>query len=246
MDTLDTTQSKSIIAQALSTVSSDQVTISYNNETFTAYAAKGLATAVNDIVMAQRVGAVWYVTSVLKTTAPTPDDTNDPVPTAKPATRSGRLTVAPVETRSYRGGKWRTDTTDTLQGEYGGYGNSTGCAFYGSLPRTLTGATVVGANIRVRRDRAGDFAARTATLRLVTEAYRPAGAPTLGSSTTGPSLKVGELEPAFIIPNSWAQAMVDGTAGGLAIFDADGSPYIRFAGKGEYGPAWTMNIYWTK
>lgn len=237
--------SGSTIAIALSTVSSDQASISVNNETFTAFVAKGLTLAVNDIVLATRVGSVWYVHSILRTTAPVPEPTNPSVPPPKPAVKTGRLTVPPVETRSWRDGKWRTDSDDVLQGSYGGYGNSTGVAWYGSLPRTLAGKTVTSASIRVRRERAGDFADRTATLRLATERTRPSGAPTLGSSATGPKLAVNELNSAFAIPTAWAQAMVDGTSGSLAVFASSGAPYMRFAGKSSYSPAWTMTINWT-
>jgi hypothetical protein len=232
-------------AIALSTVSSDTASISVNGETFTANVVKGLTLAVNDVVLVARVGSLWYVFAITKTTAPTPELTNPVIPTPKPTVKTGRLTVAPVETRTYRDGKWRTDTDDVLQGSYGGYGNSTGVAFYGSLPRTLAGKTVTAARIRVRRERAGDFAKQTSTLRLGTQRTRPAGNVTLGASTSGPRLAVGETNDSFAIPNSWAQAMVDGTAGSLAVFTSSGAPYMRFAGKSSYGPAWTMTIYWT-
>lgn len=232
-------------AIALSTVSSDTASISVNNETFTANVVKGLVLAVNDVLLVARVGSVWYVFGITKTTAPTPESSNPPVPTPKPPIKTGKLTVAPFQTRSYRDGKWRTDSDDVLQGSYGGYGNSTGVAFYGSLPRTLTGKTVTAAYIRVRRERAGQFAKQTSTLRLGTERTIPSGNVTLGSSTTGPRLAVNETDDDFQIPTSWAQAMVDGTAGSLAVFISSGAPYMRFAGKGSWGPAWTMTIYWT-
>jgi hypothetical protein len=40
--------------------------------------------------------------------------------------------------------------------------------------------------------------------------------------------------------------MVDGTSGGLAVFDGTGSPYVRFQGRGGYGPAFTMTIAWKR
>jgi hypothetical protein len=83
-------------------------------------------------------------------------------------------------------------------------------------------------------------------MRLMTNATRPGGAPTLTSSTSGPSLRRGSTVGAFTIPDSWAQAMVDGTAGGLAFYEADGSPYVILAGRGDYGPAFTMTIRWSR
>ncbi|MCQ9187009.1 hypothetical protein KMT30_49810, partial [Streptomyces sp. IBSBF 2953] len=79
---------------------------------------------------------------------------------------------------------------------------------------------------------------RTATLRLVSQATRPSGAPTLNESAAGPSLgvinQVSPSESTFTIPTSWAQAMVDGTRGGLAISISSDSPYIRLAGRGSW------------
>jgi hypothetical protein len=151
-----------------------------------------------------------------------------------------------VETRSYRSTGWRFDNDDIYQGQYGGNGNHTGCAFYGSGPRALAGATVLGASIQVRRKNGGGItAAQTTTLWLVTNATRPGGAPTLTSSSTGPSLAWGRSGN-FGIITSWAQAMVDGTSGGLAIFTGSSSPYVIMDGRGAYGPSFTMTINWRR
>ncbi|MEE3918179.1 hypothetical protein V2I01_04775 [Micromonospora sp. BRA006-A] len=40
--------------------------------------------------------------------------------------------------------------------------------------------------------------------------------------------------------------MVDGTAGGLAVYDSSGSPYVRFAGRGSWSPAFTLAISWRR
>lgn len=237
---------------ARSTVSSGIASVSVGGETVSLNVARGLTLASGDQVVMSRVGSLWIVTSLLGTGTPsasTAPDIEKPPP-AKPATPiTGTLVVVPVETRSYRTGSfagWRTDNTDVYQGQYGGLGNHTGCAFYGSKPRSLAGATVTSATIRVRRDRAGDFAKQTATLRLVTQATRPAGTPTLTSSTTGPRLAIGATDNSFTVPTSWVQAMVDGTAGGLAVFDSGGSPYMRFAGKGSWSAAWQLTIRYTR
>jgi len=83
-------------------------------------------------------------------------------------------------------------------------------------------------------------------VRLVTQATKPAGAPTRTSSTTGPHLAVGATNNAFVVPTSWAQAMVDGSAGGLGVYDSSGSPYMRFAGRSSWSAAWTLTIRWTR
>jgi hypothetical protein len=151
-----------------------------------------------------------------------------------------------VETRSRQGSKWRSDNDDVYQGQYGN-GNHYGCVFYGNRVKALDGVTVTSAYIRVRRpDRGGANAAQSTTMRLMVNKTRPGGAPSLGSTTSGPSLRRGQTDGSFNIPNSWAQAMVDGTAGGLCFYDAGGSPYVIFSGRGDYSAAFTLTIHWTR
>lgn len=208
--------------------------------------ARDLTVAANDAVLITKKGSAWAVVQRLYASSITPDAGNSGgIDLGHAAT--GRLTVAPVETRSYRNSAWRTDNDDVYQGQYGGGGNHTGVAFYGSAPRSLAGATVTAAHIVVRRRNGGGITApQSTTMRLVTQATRPAGAPTLGSSTAGPSLAWGATSSAFAIPTSWAQSMVDGTAGGLGFFVSSGSPYVIFLGRSGYGPAFTMTIDWSR
>lgn len=213
--------------------------------------ARDLTVVTGDALLVTKYGgrAQWVAIGRLGTAAP-PIMPTDPAPTPpdpKPTTTRGSLVVAPVETRSYRSGSWRTDTDDVYQGQYGGNGNHTGCAFYGTKPRSLSGAVVTSARIRVRRpDIGGANSAQATTMRLMTQRTRPAGAPTLGASTSGPSLRRGSTDDSFTIPDSWAQAMVDGSAGGLAFFESDGSPYVILAGRGRWSPAFTLTIYWQR
>jgi hypothetical protein len=204
-----------------------------------------LTVAAGDALIVGKVGIEWYA---FGRTALVPAAPVDPVaPPSPTAPTTGRLVVSPVETRSYRSGSWRTDNSNVYQGQYGGNGNHTGCAFYGTKPQSLSGATVVKATIAVRRpDAGGANAAQATTLRLVTQKTRPGGAPTLTSSTAGPSLRRGSTVNAFTIPTSWAQAMVDGTAGGLAVFDSSGSPYVILSGRGDWSAAFTMTISWSR
>ncbi|MDX2749660.1 hypothetical protein [Streptomyces scabiei] len=210
-----------LIGYADSTVTSGACTASVGGIPTTVRVVSGLAVAVGDTLLLHRVGSTYVAAAILATA-------------------------------SYRDGKWRTDIgsvnyADTFQGRYAGsgYGRNTGVAFYGSKPRSLSGATVTKATIRVKRLSAGDFAARTATLRLVTQATRPSGAPTLNETTSGPSLKVGS-SGTFTIPDAWAQAIVDGTRGGIAISISSDNPYIRFAGRGSWSAAWTLTISWRR
>lgn len=207
--------------------------------------ARDLTVAVGDVLILQRIGSQWFAIGRAYTAAPLPTD-NETAPPPKPVTTSGTLVVAPVETRSYRSGGWRTDNTNVYQGAYGSGGNHTGAVFYGRKPRSLSGATVTSARIRVRRSSGGGIIApQSTTMRLVTQSTRPGGAPTLTSSTAGPSLARG-ASTTFAVPDAWAQAMVDGTAGGIGFFDAEGSPYVIFDGRGSWSPAFTLTINWTR
>lgn len=237
-----------ILATSKGAKSGSTVSATVNDTDVTVQVARDLTVAAGDVLVIQRVGAQWFALGRAYAAATTPAlDPVVPAPTPKPSVVYGTLIVSPVETRSYRTTYgWRDDNTDVYQGEYGGWGNHTGSVFYGSKPRSLSGATVLSANIKVRRIQAGIYAAQTTTMRLMTNATRPAGTPTLTSTTTGPSLAVGQTDYSFDIPTAWAQEMVDGTAGGLAFFIAGGSPYVRFAGRGTWSPAFTLTINWRR
>lgn len=237
------------LATALTAKSGTTCTADVNGITTTVQVARDLAVAAGDVILVTKIGAQWFASARAFAAAPPPPavgDENQAPPPPKPVVTTGSLVVSPVETRSWRPiySGWR-DNDDVYQGEYGGQGNHTGCAFYGTKPRSLAGATVTKATIKVKRLSGGTYAAQATTMRLMTNATRPGGAPTLGSSTAGPSLAVGDTAT-FTIPDSWAQALVDGTAGGVAFYDADGSPYVRFAGRGSWSPAFTLTINWRR
>jgi len=222
----------------------------------------GLTVAAGDGLLLLRSGSAYWVIAVTTpapavppTPAPAPDnppDTGDPAPAPKPVTTTGTLTCVPVSTACYRDGSWRSDgdptnSFDLYQGRYGGssFGRNTGCAFYGGKPHTLNGATCTKATVKIKRLSAGDFAARAATLRLVSQTSRPGGAPTLNESTSGPSLKIGD-STTFTLPTSWGQSLIDGTRGGIAINIGSDSPYIHLAGRGSWSAAMTLTLYWRR
>lgn len=248
---------------ALTAASSGACLISVGGIAVTARVATGLTVAVGNIVLAARLGSTYYVINVIPaaptstpaTPAPAdsaPVDTGDPPPAPKPTVRTGTLTCVPTATACYRDGSWRSDgdptnSFDLFQGRYGGssYGRNTGCAFYGSKPHTLNGATCTKATVKIKRLSAGDFAARSATLRLVSQTSRPGGAPTLNETTSGPSLKIGS-STTFTLPTSWGQALIDGTRGGIAINVSSDDPYIHLAGRGSWSAAFTVSISWRR
>lgn len=215
-----------------------------------ARAGRDLTAVAGDIVLCTRLGneVVAYARLYQAAPAAPPAEDTNPPPPVQPVVVTGSTNIAPVETRSYRANfGWRTDNDDVYQGEYGNNGNHTGCAFYGNGPRQLAGATVTSASIRASRTSGGDFAARATTLYRITNKTKPGGAPTrTGSSTGGPNLAVDKSDSTISIPTSFAQDLVDGTAGGLAIYQSDGSPYVRLKGRGSYGSSFVLTIKWKR
>lgn len=220
--------------------------VNINGSVVLVQVARDLTIGVGDVVLLHRVGDAYYGCCRLFPAAPEETAPNELLPDPYPSTYTGRTVIMPVYTGTYRDSVWLTSTTDTLQGTRGGYGNATGAAFYGSKPGSLAGATVTAATVRLIRQPVGATGAQATILRLVTQTDQPAGAPTLTSTTAGPSLTPGEIVEAYPVPTAWAQAMADGTAGGLALFDGDGSPWVRYAGRGTDPTAWTLTIDWTR
>jgi hypothetical protein len=226
----------------------------------------GLTVTAKQALLILRKGSTYWAIQTLTSAPavppapPPPDntiDTNDPAPAPKPTITTGSLVCSPAATSTWRDGHWRTDTgsstnADTYQGRYGGsgFGRNSGFAFYGSKPRSISGATVTKATVKLRRLTSGDYGRRSATLRLVSESTRPGSFPTLNESTSGPALGVqGHVSPSeatFALPTSWGQAMVDGTRGGLCITVSADDPYIRLAGRGSWSAAWSLTLYWRR
>jgi hypothetical protein len=231
-------------ATATAAKSGGTVTANVNGVTVTMRVARDQAVAIDDVLIVERIGAQWWVLARAGETAPTPPDNPAP-PDPQPVVVTGTNVIAPVETRSYRG-SWRTDNTDVYQGEYAGYGNHRGCIFYGAAPASLAGATVLSATMAVRRIPGGTNAAQSTSLWLTGEATRPAGVPTLYGPVAGPSIAVDTTLDDWAIPTSWAQGIVDGTYGGLAFYEADGSPYVKFAGRDRWSPAFALTINWQR
>ncbi len=248
---------------AQSTVSGGACLVKVGGIVVTARAASGLTIAAGNLLFLVRNASTYTVFAVVPaapTTTPTtppptdttPVDTGDTPPAPKPVVRTGTLTCVPTATACYRDGSWRSDgdptnSFDLFQGRYGGssYGRNTGVAFFGSKPHTLSGATCTKVTVKIKRLSAGDYAARSATLRLVSQTSRPGGAPTLNETTSGPSLTIGS-STTFTLPIGWGQALIDGTRGGIGINVGSDDPYIQLAGRGSWSAAFTIAISWRR
>lgn len=235
------------VGVAVGPASGGLITVTVKGIDVVMLAARDVSFATGDpVAFIQAAGTFIALGRTATAAVPAPADFNPPPPTPKPVTVTGSKTFTPVETRSRQGSKWRTDNDDVYQGQYGGNGNHVGCAFYGGGPRSIAGATVTSAKVKLRRKNSGGItAAQDTTFWLVTQTKKPSGAPTLTSSTDGPNLAWGQ-STTFTIPTSWAQAMVDGTAGGLAIYEADGSPYVILDGRSHYGSSFSLTINYSR
>jgi hypothetical protein len=251
-----------LVATATTSVSGGAVLATVGGITITVRVANGITPAQGDRLLVVRHGSVYWAIATIPapptvtpppTTPPdTSPDTGDSAPAPKPTSTTGTLTCVPTATSCYRDGSWRSDgasvnSFDLYQGRYSGssFGRMTGCAFYGSKPHSIAGATCTKATLKMKRLSAGDFSARAVTLRLVSQSSRPSGAPTLNESTAGPALKIGDTST-FTLPDSWGQALIDGSRGGIAINVASDSPYIHLAGRGSWSAAMTLTISWRR
>lgn len=235
------------IMTALGTKSGQLVEVRSGDVSTFARCSRDLTVAAGDAVLVLKVNGVWVAVQRLGTASGSAQATVDKIDSSSNYKGiTGKLVVSPIETRSHRSGSWRKDTDRVMQGEYGKYGNHVGCAFYGSKLRSLAGATITDARLRVKRMKGGVFAPQPTSLYLVTQATRPAGPPTLGSSNSGPQLAVGKATDTFVIPIAWINAMVNGTAGGIAVYDASGSPYVVFAGRSDWSAAFTLTVSWER
>lgn len=234
------------LVRALAAKTGSTTTAEVDGSVVTIEVARDLTVATGDVLAVIRFGAQWVAVGRMFTAAPTAPD-NDSAPDPAPVTVAGRLVVAPAVTASWTGTRWRTDDDHVRQGAYGGSGNHTGVVFYGTKLTSLAGAVVTAATIQVRRLALGlSFGPQPTTMRLITDLSKPVGAPTLTSSTAGPTLAIDATNSAFAVPASWAQSMVDGTAGGLGFFDADGSPFVVLAGRSAWSAAFTMTVDWQR
>jgi hypothetical protein len=234
------------LGQATAAKSGTSVTVNIGGTIYTIDVARDLTVASGDQLLIGAVGDRYIAIQRLGATTPTaPVDPPPSVP-SKPVTTSGSKSISPVQTISRQGSKWRNDNDDVYQGEYGGQGLHVGCAFYGNRFDSLSGATVTRTTLKVKRKSGGGItAAQDTTLWTLSNSTKPSGAPTRLASTDGPNLRWGQ-STTFTLPNSFGQALVDGTAGGLAVYESDGSPYVILDGKSEYSASFTVTINWTR
>ena len=165
-----------------------------------------------------------------------------PAPVAPPVNTTGTVTFPTAQSSSFRGGKWRTDTTNVVQFDYGGWGDNHGAWFYGSTPTDrLAGATITKCAVQVTRRPGGDYAPQPAHLHLHTSRTRPGGDVTRTAGPVDVTLGIGETKWVDL-PTEWGQVIVD-TGGGIGI---TGSPYVVLTGVPDDPVSGLLSMNWTR
>ena len=111
---------------------------------------------------------------------------------------------------------WKKDGT-ARQGNYG-YGDSTGCWFFGSAFDELKGKTIKKVQIKITRQGGGSSSAVGLVVRTHNHSSRPSGAPTLSSSSYGTlSLATGATGTLTITHSDVLNGIKNGTIKGFGI-----------------------------
>lgn len=211
-----------------------------------------------------RVGIVWgqdggYISGVLSATVGSAAGTtlpSDPqVAELPPSSSIGEATAAATQCATARSGAWRTDGATAprraMQGHWtsGSTADNTGFYFYGRA-LMVPGATASGlGTIRLKRDtQTGMSTAANVSLQLHAAHTKPGSPPALiGSPALVGSLAYGATSsPAWPLPAGYAQALLDGTAGGVALVYAGTTHYAAFLGPSEDPSAALISIPYTR
>jgi hypothetical protein len=230
-----------VLGTVMATPGTGVVVVSIDGSSVTLPHLRGYAPAVNDVVMVVAQGSrrivVDAITNPSDPTTPRGQapDPSQPTPTPPisptPAPTVQTVTFTANDVASYRGSNWRTDRTEAIQGDYGGYGLNTGCWFYGTkIYDGLQGAEILGLKLYMVRASGGDFAKRQGTIWAHDHASQPSGAPSLIAST---DYNIGGLATntaGWLDYPAWVgQLLADGGAKGIGCYIGSSTPYIVYA-----------------
>lgn len=222
--------------------SGNEVTVDLGDDVVTIPKVRDYSSpTADDVVLIVKTGRQLYCIGAVNAAPVAKPPVDETIPPAPTPVETRTRTFRPTSVGSYRDGRWRGDTTDALQGDWGGFGINYGSAFYGSGPGGLNGTAVSG-TVRVKRIAGGAGSSQSPTFRLLTERKR-SGFPDSSATFVGPALAIGQ-DWKVVLPDSWTQALIDGTAGGIGIGVASSSPYVRLAGPGSWSPSFELTIKW--
>lgn len=185
------------------------------------------AIAVGDTAVVQVEGGQAWVIGVLGIAPPPAPETRPPdvAPPTVPPTGPTSVTLRPSWSGSWRGGAWRSDTSDLYQGDYTGRGINTGGCWW-DLPAGVTSAVLT-----TVRGQGGAGAATAPTMALLAGSG-PAGAPAILATAAGPALLRGESAD-WVVPVGWIPQLASGAAEGIGITSGGSkTPYLVLIASG--------------
>ena len=161
-------------------------------------------------------GQIWYDTS--KVTFATGNQTTESG-SAPVVSGTKTITIKSSYGDTYRSSvynNWKKDGT-VRQGDYG-YGDCTGCWFFGSAFSELKGCTISKVEITITRQSGGSSSPVGLVVRTHNYSSRPSGAPTLSSSSYGTlSLATGQTNKLTITHSDVLNGIKNGTIKGFGI-----------------------------
>lgn len=172
-------------------------------------------------------GSQAWTSGAMRTTS-----TQTPVQTANASSKIKTVTFAPTWSRTWRDGSARTDTSDIVQGTYGGRTNRGAVGFGSEVASTLSGATILNAYLRLRSNNWYYSDGGVAVIGNHGNGSVPSSFPAGGATFTRAwSRKIGIQN--VTIPNTWWDYLRTGAHRGYTFGDgASTSPtyYGRFDG----------------
>ena len=161
-------------------------------------------------------GQIWYDTS--KVTFATGNQTTESG-SAPVVSGTKTITIKSSYGDTYRSSvynNWKKDGT-VRQGDYG-YGDCTGCWFFGTGFSELKGCTISKVEITITRQSGGSSSPVGLVVRTHNYSSRPSGAPTLSSSSYGTlSLATGQTNKLTITHSDVLNGIKNGTIKGFGI-----------------------------
>ena len=159
-------------------------------------------------------GQVWYKSPTFDGNTTSSETTTAPV-----VSTTKTMTIKSSYGDTYRStvyNNWRK-AGSVAQGNYG-YGDSTGCWFFGTAFSELKGKTISKVQITITRNRGGSYAAVGLVVRTHNYSSRPSGAPTLSSSSYGTlSIPTGTSGTLTITNSDVLNGIKNGTVKGFGI-----------------------------
>ena len=159
-------------------------------------------------------GQVWFKSPTFDGNTTSSDTTTAPV-----VSTDKTMIIKSTYGDTYRSSvynNWKKDGT-ARQGDYG-YGDCTGCWFFGTAFAELKGKTINKVEITITRNRGGSSSAVGLVVRTHNYSARPSGAPTLSSSSYGTlSLATGATGTLTITNSDVLNGIKNGTVKGFGI-----------------------------